>query len=390
MEDLSTTVAEEPATESTVVTDAPPEPAPQHMSPDEAVAKALDDQNLKDEPDEPDDESEGDPEEKPDPKKPEKVEKEARPDKKPKAEDKTEDDKPEDDGEADEKPASKKTEEDKPTKKGKVFHPAPDDFLPTAKEQWKNVPHEVRSEVYRKFSEAQETSERLTQQVERYENIRDFDELAQQNGRDLRESLMRVHHIENLLQTNPLAGLSTILLEAGPRKADGQPYSLFEVASAVVKMGPDGYQRAVAQSQQQQQPDHTQEAEELRARVAALETEAKFVPVIERFKSNHPRYDELEGAIAKLLQSGMVPASLAPDEKLSAAYDMAVRLNPTSHDDPQEEEEEEPAPERRAGKDFGGSRSIKGSPPTGSSRAKPNAKVMSRDEAIDKAMAALR
>src|SRR3546814_9685733 len=66
--------------------------------------------------------------------------------------------------------------------------------------------------------------------LERYESVRDFDELARQNGRDLRQSLMQVNELENLLRSNPIAGLNKVLMQAGPRKADGQPVSLMEVA----------------------------------------------------------------------------------------------------------------------------------------------------------------
>src|SRR3546814_13493967 len=51
--------------------------------------------------------------------------------------------------------------------------------------------------------------------LERYESVRDFDELARQNGRDLRQSLMQVNELENLLKSNPIAGLNKVLMQAG-------------------------------------------------------------------------------------------------------------------------------------------------------------------------------
>src|SRR3546814_6668302 len=89
--------------------------------------------------------------------------------------------------------------------------------------------------------------------LERYESVRDFDELARQNGRDLRQSLMQVNELENLLKSNPIAGLNKVLMQAGPRKADGQPVSLMEVAQFIVQKGPQGYQQMMAQAQQPQQ-----------------------------------------------------------------------------------------------------------------------------------------
>src|SRR3546814_12823543 len=89
--------------------------------------------------------------------------------------------------------------------------------------------------------------------LERYESVRDFDELARQNGRDLRQSLMQVNELENLLKSNPIAGLNKVLMQAGPHKADGQPVSLMEVAQFIVQKGPQGYQQMMAQAQQPQQ-----------------------------------------------------------------------------------------------------------------------------------------
>src|SRR5690606_18558885 len=116
----------------------------------------------------------------------------------------------------------------------------------------------------------------------------------------------------------------------------------------------------------QQRPNN--EVADLKARLAAMEARQQALPVIEKFKAEHPRYDELEPAIAKLMKSGMIPDSLSPSEKLSAAYDMAERLSPPSHIEP--ESPDGSAPERRAANDFGGSsKSIRGAPPTGAGRS---------------------
>src|SRR3546814_11464287 len=81
--------------------------------------------------------------------------------------------------------------------------------------------------------------------LERYESVRDFDELARQNGRDLRQSRMQVNELENLLKSNPIAGLNKVLLQAGPRKADGQPFSLMDVMQFIVQKGPRSDERGV-------------------------------------------------------------------------------------------------------------------------------------------------
>ncbi len=122
-------------------------------------------------------------------------------------------------------------------KEGKSRHPdAPANFLPRAKELWRNTPNEVKAEVNRVLSEA----EKATEAYKRYDDLREFDELAKSNGRDLRESLMKLNHIENTMQQNPIAALNAILAEVGPRKADGQPINIMEVAQFLSQQGPQG------------------------------------------------------------------------------------------------------------------------------------------------------
>lgn len=387
---------------STVVQEVAPDPAPAHvpqepMDMDTAISKALDEQGATDEPSEPEDDEKGEkPEKVADKDKADKVDKSTKPARKALAKEGEGDDATGEDGdggeegEADEDEGPKESAPKKVERPhGKKVYEAPEDFLPSAKEKWQNVPHEVRSEIYRKIDEVAREREQYSEQLGRYEEVREFDDLARQKGGSLRESLARVHHIETLMQASPLAGLNAVLSFAGPRKPDGQPYSLFEAATAIVQMGQDGYHRAISQAQAPDPRQTEAEREQMIARIAALEAQSEVLPVIERFKIEHPRFDELSGAIAKVLKSGMVPKNMAPDERLAAAYDMAVRLNPTSHGDP-EEAEEEPQPERRAGKNFGGSKTIKGSPPSGKSRGKSSRQIMTLDEAISAAMAAQR
>ncbi|ALC11220.1 hypothetical protein [Sphingopyxis sp. 113P3] len=273
-----------------------------------------------------------------------------------------EDDKGEAD-KADEKPANgEKGDGEKgeaETKEGKSRHPdAPASFLPRAKELWRNTPNEVKAEINRVLAEA----EQATESYKRYDDLREFDELARSNGRDLKESLIKLNQIENMMQQNPIAALNAILAEVGPRKADGQPLSMIDVASFIAKQGQDGYQRIVQQGAvQQQQMQGNSEVEALKQEVAKMKAEAAMREIIEPFAAKHPRYKELEPDIAFFLASGKIPHSLSPSERLAAAYDMAERINPASNAGPATTDE--PATDRRADNDFGGSaKSIKSSP----------------------------
>ena len=300
------------------------------------------------------------------------------------ADDKSDKKAPKDDGKADKEPSSKEpadkepegkdpadedaddatadkekpdaADKDEPVRK-KPSDDAPKKFMPDAKEKWANVPNVVKRDINNMLREHEEQTAKTAKATERYENIRDFDELAQANGRDLRDSLMRVHHIENELASNPVSALNRILIEAGPRKPDGQPVSLFEVAQYIVQQGHQGYQQMVAQQPQaQQQPQANPEVEQLKQQVAQMQQQQLATSIIDPFRAANPRYDELKEDIAFFLKSGKIPAGYSPSERLEAAYDMAARINPASNI------KEDDIPESPAAESFAGSKSIKSAP----------------------------
>lgn len=269
---------------------------------------------------------------------------------------------------------------------------APAKFLPKAKELWRNTPHAVQHEVERIVKEHEAELQQIREVAERYETVRQYDEIARQNGRNLGESLAKVVEIENAMQANPIAGLNRILMEVGPRKPDGQPVSLYEVAQHIIAQGPEAYQQMMMQAahQQPQQPASDPRVEMLQQQLASMQQQQLAMQVIEPFKRDHPRYDELQQDIAFFLQSGRIPNSLSHYDRLAAAYDMAERINPPSNVDYR------PAPDRglaeqpsRADDSLSGTKSIKGAPASGVDTASKRKRTMSRSEAIQAAMADL-
>lgn len=213
---------------------------------------------------------------------------------------------------------------------------APPRFLPDAREKWANVPHPVRRDIDTMMREHETETTRYREAAERYEPIRRYDELVRQNGRaGVHETLQEVAELEDLMGKNPVAAINQILQRAGPRKADGQTYSLFELAQAVVSAGQENYQRTVSNvpKQEREDPRITQ----LQTQTQQLQAQLLATSVITPFKAEHPRYEELSGHIASLLESGMVPASLSAPERLAVAYDMAERLYPPSRQTPASE-----------------------------------------------------
>jgi hypothetical protein len=261
-------------------------------------------------------------------------------------------------------PEAKAEEKEQPAKdqrEGRRQIDPPAKMLPRAKEVWRNTPREVQTEVERITREHEAEIQRYQQQGQRYERLRDFDELAQRNGRDLRESLAQVHQFETMMAQNPIAALNMALRDAGPRKPDGSPLSLYEVAQHIVQQGPQGYQQSIAQAQQAQQPREDPRIAQMQEQVAKAEERLVMETVIAPFRAAHPRFDELQGTIASFLNSDMIPTSLSASERLAAAYDMAERISPRAHADPPASDSR-PAPDRRADDDLSGSRSIKSAP----------------------------
>lgn len=375
MNDVNEPIADD---STAIVEDVSGGPAPEHKTPetrDDAISKALDEAEatkVSEAADDGADDEAG----------------AAEPDKPAKA--KTEPVEEADDGEQDDGVDAEdaKPTQEKPKKPQRPTIPPPEKFDAAAKEHWPSVPHVVRADIDRVIKEYEGEAEYYRPAVERYNAIREYDELAARNGVDLRQTLAEVKNLEDMMEANPLAALNAILLRSGPRKADGQPVSLFEMASHIVQMGPDGYQQAVTQRPQQQQQVNP-EVEQLKADLAALKADQTRSAVIAPFAQQNPRFNEpiIQQSIAQILKTGMVDPSLPAHERLAAAYDMAVRLNPSADVEADEVETQEATPRRVDGN--GGSRSVRGAPPSRSSKGSAK-RVMSRDEAITSAMAALR
>lgn len=247
---------------------------------------------------------------------------------------------------AKEKPAAEAPPTDTPKadEKPNGHIEAPSKFLPDAKETWRNTPRAVQRDVQNMAREHEAEITRYREAAERYEPIRQFDEMVRQNGRaGVHETLAEVAQLEELMGKNPLAAINQILLRAGPRKPDGSPVSLFEVAQTVVQMGQEKYQQAVRHQPQQAPQNDNPRIQQLEQQLAQMQQQQLAASIIEPFKRDHPRYAELQDDIAFFLKSGKIPNSLSPAERLEAAYDMAVRINPASH--------AEEAPKTQAGPD---------------------------------------
>jgi hypothetical protein len=265
--------------------------------------------------------------------------------------------------------AERSAPEDNRQSEGRKYAEPPARFLPEARTKWANVPNEVKAEFHRVSQEMENEIAQSKDARDRYEPIRQFDDIARSNGRELKDSLAKVVQIEQQLARNPIAGLDAILREIGPRKQDGSPVTLMEVAQHIVQ-NPQAYQQASARpAQVPQQQDGPQIAAVLRE-VAELKSQlatASVQPMIEAFSASHPDYRSLEPQIAEILNSGVVDklygSGLSPEQKLTEAYRMAGGL-PSSRSEPElvsDHSAAKPAPSDQAG-----TKSIRGAPDNGS------------------------
>ncbi|MGN7962180.1 hypothetical protein [Brucella sp. 22210] len=247
---------------------------------------------------------------------------------------------------------------------GRKFAEPPARFLPEARTKWANVPNEVKAEFHRISQEMETEISQSKTARERYEPIRQFDEMARQNGRNLNESLAKVVRIEQHIARDPIGAIETILREIGPRKQDGSPVSLYEVAQVVMQRGP---QRADAQDlpaastpQLDQQTVIQQTKEQIRQEMAAE-------VIIASFAGSHPDYHTLEPQIEAVLKSGVIEQiygnGLSPEQKLTEAYRMAGGSVSPSRSQP-EPVPQHSEPEKVPSKDAG-TKSIKGAPSDG-------------------------
>lgn len=275
---------------------------------------------------------------------------------------------------APEKAATERSGTDDRQSEGRKHAEPPARFLPEARTKWANVPNEVKAEVHRVSQEYEVEIEKHKAATERYEPIRQFDELAKSNGRELKDSLAKVTEVEQAIARNPIAGLEAVLREIGPRKADGSPLTLIEVAHHIVN-NPQAYHQAVQQQsvpQAQQQAQPNREIEALRAEIQNMKAEQTIVPLITRFAEANPDYHALEPKIAEILGSGVIDklygTGLAPEQKLAEAYRMAGG-SPSSQPVSQAEAAHSDAEPARPVNPDAGKKSVRGAPSDGADTA---------------------
>src|SRR5690242_5608840 len=104
-----------------------------------------------------------------------------------------------------------KTEGNQTSEGRKPHHDAPARFNEFGKRDWANTPDSVKEETYRAFKELEEGHKKYKDSADRYEKVREFDDLARKNGREgVHESLKQIVEIENAFARDPIDGLKRV------------------------------------------------------------------------------------------------------------------------------------------------------------------------------------
>jgi len=317
-------------------------------------------------------------EEKPETKDDEKAEKEVKPDKGEKTEDKpqrqrsedgkfakaekSEDAKPvqqaEQKGAPDEAATGQDGSERGRQSEGRQHYEPPARFLPKEREAWANVPNVVKSAIDRISREHDAEVQQYRTSHEEWTRLDKFQQMAKQHNTNVYDALDRYTRLDGLLQSDLPTAMREILATRGitPQQYAEHVLNNPDLHTAPRQTAPDPVVHQVSS-----------EVVQLRQEIAAMKQEQAALTVVQPFRASHPRFDELQNDIALFLQSGKIPTSLSPAERLEAAYDMAERINPRSMSASQDTQSAPAAvvPDRPAKLDAG-QKSIRGAPDDGS------------------------
>lgn len=189
---------------------------------------------------------------------------------------------------------------------------------------WEKVPESVQAAVHRVQREMEEGITKYKSSHDRYETVREFDEIARSNGHELKDSLKKVVDIEQAFARNPVEGFQNICNHFG--------INMRALAAHIA-----GQKAEDVQVQQEGTiSELRRELADLKQQISGVSTgfqqqqtaaTSKEVEVFAAQAGNERFYDLMDD-IAFFLKSDKIDATMPPLERLKAAYQLADRLNP--------------------------------------------------------------
>jgi hypothetical protein len=199
---------------------------------------------------------------------------------------------------------------------------APSRFSPDAKAAWKDAPPAVRGEIKRAITELESGLAQKNDKLRSFEGLEQYVPLAAQGGKTVAQIFENYVGFERMVRQNPIQGTMHLLSNLG--------ISAHEVAAAILGQEP---------SQQAAQSDRTimelrQQVQQLQQQVGTVaqtfeqQQAAEAMRMIEQFKANKPRFDELRTDMQFFMEHGKAST-------LDEAYALAEKLNPLPQVTPQ-------------------------------------------------------
>lgn len=267
---------------------------------------------------------------------------------------------------------------------------APQRFHDVAKQEWSNTPESVRAEVNRSISELENGLTKYRQSHEKYEAIREYDDLATQHGTSVKDALANYTGIERMLHQDPFAALEQIVANVAAHKRwtnpDGSQVTFRDLAGHYLNQPAD----RIASRQDSVIRQMSEQIAQLTNRSAAFEQSMQdnrlreTHALLQDFAKEHPRVEELADDIAFLIENKRVAS-------LQEAYELADRMNPSKEPLTQgpETTKENPAAQTRTEArpvNPAGAKSISGAPTAGSDPRSAGKPSNSAREALQKAL----
>jgi hypothetical protein len=261
-----------------------------------------------------------------------------------------------------------KTEGNQTSEGRKSLHEPPARFNDSGKRDWANAPDSVKEEVHRVIAENEKGITKYKESADRYEKVREYDDLARKNGREgVHESLKQIVEIETAFQRNPIEGLKKVTDHFG--------INLQAVAAHIVGQNPN-----------QQVAEAHSKIRELEGEITRMKEEARAPQVVQEFFENHDDAQDMADDIAFVLKKGIV-------SDLEDAYEYVKRFKPASNagsSQPLIPAESAPAHTQAPALNPAGSKSVSGAPSGGISPASKQPVSKSNSDAVKRAMATLR
>ena len=253
----------------------------------------------------------------------------------------------------------------------------PERFNDGAKAEWEAAPEAVRHEVVRMQRELEkgigDYKAKIAEVEAREAPLKPYREMAEKHGVKFEDALRNYVAAEEALVSNPVQALARMAEQYVPGG-----FAAF-IAQATGQQGQTDPRDAQIHALRQEIAELKQSTQATAQSVEQsklAQMQAANQALVDQFAAEHPRLDELQEDMTRLLKTGFVPEDLPPQERLSQAYEIAARLKPAP--DPQ------PAPPAAPAQTREPATSISGAPSRGSS---PQARApQSQEEAVDAAL----